>query len=59
MNAKHIWVPTTETKATVDEHGNIQVWDEIIMTLQTIKPPPTGFTDHKEPAPEPPAPPPP
>jgi hypothetical protein len=37
MSGKEIWLPKTETRATVDEAGNVRVWDEILMELQPIK----------------------
>lgn len=44
MTDKQIWVPSTETRVTVDDKGRVEVWDEILMELKPIRKPP-GFKD--------------
>jgi hypothetical protein len=41
MSRKQMWLPTTETKVTVDQAGNVNVWDEMTMQLRPV--PHTGF----------------
>lgn len=36
---KRIWLPKSETKATVDMRGNVQVWDEMVMELRPVTTP--------------------
>ena len=45
---KEIWLPKTETRVIVDDKGNVELWDAMIMELKPIKGNnPTGFGQKK------------
>ena len=41
---KHIWLPDSETRVTIDSEGNIKIWDEIIMTRESLAKKEAWFT---------------
>ena len=43
---KEIWLPSSETKVTVDSEGKMYVWEEMVMTLKPLNQS-SGFGEKK------------
>lgn len=48
MNGLHksIWLPKSETKATVKD-GKVNIWDEMVFLAKSVAKAPAGFADKK------------
>ena len=50
MATKEIWLPKSETRVTIDDEGNLSMWESMVMELKPLKEQSqtTGFSDLKK-----------